>query len=148
MRASLRPSDLNDPNRCRIIPLYKWIDYFLRSPLGLLAPRLQPVIEASRTRSLQSDGERTAPCSSVRSLLLLSDPAYDLRIHVRYLTSDNRFSKTKRWCRNSTSLKVRNGGTESSTNSVSDVSRTNGRPPILDKIEDADGVGMAGLSII
>lgn len=148
MRVSLRPSDLNDLNRCRIIPLYKWIDYFLRSPFGLLAPRFQSVIEASGTRSLQSDGERTTPRSSVRSLLLLSDPAYDLRIHVRYLTSDNRFSKTKRLCRNSTSLKVRNGGTESSTNSVSDVSRTNGRPPILDKIEDADDVGMAGLSTI
>jgi len=69
---------------------------------------------------------------------------------VRYLTSARRFSAIKRWWRNSTSLKVRNGGTESSTNSVSDVSRTSGRPPIFDKIfdkiEDADGVGIVGVS--
>jgi hypothetical protein len=45
------------------------------------------------------------------------------------------------------SLKVRNGGTESSTNSVSDVNRTNGRPPISDEVEDADGEGMAGVLI-
>ena len=41
------------------------------------------------------------------------------------------------------SPKVRNGGTESSTSSVSEVNRTSGRPPISDKIEDAEGVGMA-----
>ena len=64
---------------------------------------------------------------------------------MRYLTSARRFAAIKRWWRNSTSLKVRNGGTESSTNSVADVSRTSGRPPIFDRIEDADGVGIVGV---
>lgn len=44
-------------------------------------------------------------------------------------------------------MKVRNGGTVSSTNSVLEVSRTSGRPPMSDKIEDADGAGMAGFLV-
>lgn len=37
---------------------------------------------------------------------------------------------------------MRNGGTESSTRSVSDVSRTSGRPPISDNVENTDSVGV------
>lgn len=37
---------------------------------------------------------------------------------------------------------MRKGGTESSTNSVADVNRTSGRPPMFDKIEAAEGLGM------
>ena len=45
-------------------------------------------------------------------------------------------------------MKVRNGGTESSTNSASDVSRTSGRPPIFDKIDEVDGVGIARFLVL
>ena len=58
-----------------------------------------------------------------------------------------RSATMRRWCRNSTSLKIRKGGTESSTNSVSDVNRTSGRPPMFDKIEALDGLGMAGVVV-
>lgn len=94
--------------------------------------------------TLQSDEECATPCWSVRSLLVLRDPEYDLRSHVRYLTSASRFVVIRRWCRNSTSLKVRKGGTESSTRSASDVNLTNGRPPRFEVIERAEGLGVVG----
>ena len=43
---------------------------------------------------------------------------------------------------------MRNGGTESSTNSVLEVSRTSGRPPMLDRIENAGGAVSAGVLVI